>query len=65
MTQKNLFDNHGKMIGKIDIGENTLLFVYDQAGRQKGYYHQVHNQTHDNHGKVIGKDDLRLLLLKD
>jgi hypothetical protein len=59
----NLFDKHGKLIGRIVDLPGGRSMVQNQYGQTKGYYDPKTNRTTDVHGGQVGRGNFLTNLL--
>jgi hypothetical protein len=63
MANRELRDNHGKLLGTIKILSSGKYELRDSHGLLKGHYDPKVNETRDAHGKLVAKGDMLTTLL--
>ncbi|MBI5358962.1 MAG: hypothetical protein HZA48_00085 [Planctomycetes bacterium] len=63
MSDQELKDNHGKLLGKIKELSGGKLEIRDSRGNLLGRYDPKNNETRDSHGSLVGKGNLLTALL--
>ena len=63
MSDQELRDPHGKLLGKIRSASSGKLEGRDATGRLKGSYDPKSDTTRDATGKLVGKGNLLSMLV--
>ncbi len=63
MTEQNLRDSRGKMVGKMSTDSDGVQTILDAQGNIKGKYDPKSNETQDAQGVVVGPGNLLTTLL--
>jgi hypothetical protein len=63
MSDRELRDKSGKLLGRIKVLSDGRLELRDQDGSLKGRFNPKNNETRDRNGNLVGKGDLLTTLL--
>jgi hypothetical protein len=65
MSEQELRDSSGRLLGKIREQNNGKYEGRDAAGRLKGTYDPRSNETRDASGRLVGKGNMLAALIID
>lgn len=65
MSDQELRDKTGRLLGKIRIRPDGRLELRDRIGNLRGTYNPKDNKTRDKIGNLVGSDNLLTALLDD
>lgn len=63
MSDQELRDKHGALLGKVKTATGGKLELRDRSGSLKGTYDPKNNETRDKSGSLVGKGNLLTMLL--
>lgn len=63
MSDQELRDPNGRLIGKIMSRNSTTLEGRDPNGRLKGTYDSSRDETRDPNGRLVGKGNMLAMLI--
>jgi len=64
MSEKFLYDNLGKVIGRIEDNGTGTTCIYSSQGEMLGKYEEAVDMTYDEYGNVVGRGNLLTTLLR-
>jgi hypothetical protein len=65
MRQHTIISGTGQVRGRVDEGDNTILWIYNRQGHPLGSYNQVQDKTYSVTGRYVGPGDQRMTLIEE
>lgn len=65
ITNSNLKDSHGFLVGRVMSYDDGRQVLYDPHGFCLGTYQPIGNFTMNQHGNLVGSGNLLTMLLRD